>query len=343
VREPVRYVHNDYTSWSGRRRVTDHLEPEHAAERLRGRHAVINVWRPIGGPVEEAPLAVCDARSIAPRDLIPTDLVYPDRVGEVYSMTYNPGVNTAAGARDEGRLGAGAPLPSSSHDPPVRMPLSDDTPFAAAGGGKRVPRAGLVDAVEPVGRGLCEILEVLGVRTVERDREQQRRAVDGRKQRACPERRHRPRPLEVLRRAVAEHETSGARMALSVTYAELALAVARTGSAPEAAALAHRALARCEVGDCPGEVAAYRALALAAAPDWSRVLEYTDQAIARAAAKRSRREEGVSRLARAQALCAAGDRAAAATTALDVMGEFAAMQMQWHLAEARAIAGPSPG
>jgi hypothetical protein len=196
VREPVRYVHNDYTSWSGRRRVTDHLEPEHAAERLRGRHAVINVWRPIGGPVEEAPLAVCDARSIAPRDLIPTDLVYPDRVGEVYSMTYNPGVNTAAGARDEGRLGAGAPLPSSSHDPPVRMPLSDDTPFPAAGGGKRVPRAGLVDAVEPVGRRLCEILEVLGVRTVERDREQQRRAVDGRKQRACPERRHRPRPLE---------------------------------------------------------------------------------------------------------------------------------------------------
>jgi hypothetical protein len=90
VREPVRYVHNDYTSWSGRRRVTDHLEAEHAAERLNGRHAVINVWRPIGRSVEESPLAVCDARSIAPIDLIPTDLVYPDRIGEVYSLTYNP-------------------------------------------------------------------------------------------------------------------------------------------------------------------------------------------------------------------------------------------------------------
>jgi hypothetical protein len=90
VREPVRYVHNDYTPWSGRRGVTDHLEAEHAAERLKGRHAVINVWRPIRGSVEEAPLAVCDAQSIAPNDLVPTDLVYPDRVGEVYSLTYNP-------------------------------------------------------------------------------------------------------------------------------------------------------------------------------------------------------------------------------------------------------------
>jgi hypothetical protein len=208
VREPVRYVHNDYTSWSGRRRVTDHLEPEHAAERLRGRHAVINVWRPIGGPVEEAPLAVCDARSIAPRDLIPTDLVYPDRVGEVYSMTYNPGVNTAAGARDEGRLGAGAPLPSSSHDPPVRMPLSDDTPFPAAGGGKRVPRAGLVDAVEPVGRRLCEILRSSHDRPDSRVRGGR---IDGAPARA-PQPRHRPvRGSRRLHGADRGHRPRGGR------------------------------------------------------------------------------------------------------------------------------------
>lgn len=90
AREPVRFVHNDDTHHSGRRRVTDHLDPEEAARRLQGRHAVINVWRPIGGPVLQAPLAVCDARSIAPGDLIPTDLVYPDRVGEVYSVRFNP-------------------------------------------------------------------------------------------------------------------------------------------------------------------------------------------------------------------------------------------------------------
>ncbi len=90
IREPVRYVHNDYTSVSGRRRVTDLLEPARAAALLKGRHAVINVWRPIHRPVEQAPLAVCDAQSIAPGDLVATDLIYRDRLGEVYSLTYNP-------------------------------------------------------------------------------------------------------------------------------------------------------------------------------------------------------------------------------------------------------------
>jgi hypothetical protein len=34
------------------------------------------------GPLEDSPLAVCDARSIAPDDLIASDLIYPDRIGE---------------------------------------------------------------------------------------------------------------------------------------------------------------------------------------------------------------------------------------------------------------------
>src|SRR5262249_44023516 len=90
IREPVRYVHNDYTSQSGRQRATDLLGAARAAELLKGRHAVINAWRPIGRSVEQAPLGVCDAQSIAPEDLVATDLVYPDRLGEVYSLTYNP-------------------------------------------------------------------------------------------------------------------------------------------------------------------------------------------------------------------------------------------------------------
>jgi hypothetical protein len=90
ARPPVTYVHNDYTTTSGPRRVTDLLEAGEAAARLRGRHAVVNVWRPIGSPVEQFPLAVCDARSIAADDWVPTDLVYRDRMGEVYSVRYNP-------------------------------------------------------------------------------------------------------------------------------------------------------------------------------------------------------------------------------------------------------------
>jgi hypothetical protein len=31
-----------------------------------------------------------DARSIAPQELVPSDLVYPDRIGETYAVTYNP-------------------------------------------------------------------------------------------------------------------------------------------------------------------------------------------------------------------------------------------------------------
>jgi hypothetical protein len=80
---PVRGVHCDQTFVSGPRRVRDHLPPDEADVRLQGRCAIINVWRPIGAPVFTAPLALCDARSIALDDIVPTDFVYPDKTGEV--------------------------------------------------------------------------------------------------------------------------------------------------------------------------------------------------------------------------------------------------------------------
>ncbi len=86
----VRQVHNDYTVKSGPQRVRDLLEADEAERRLRGRFAQINVWRPITGPVERAPLALVDAQSIADEDLVPVDLVYADRVGEIYHGAYNP-------------------------------------------------------------------------------------------------------------------------------------------------------------------------------------------------------------------------------------------------------------
>lgn len=90
IREPGNRVHNDQTFVSGPRRVRDHLPPDEAEARLGKRHGIINFWRPIGNPVENWPLALCDARSIAPSDLVPTDLVYPDKVGETYSFRYSP-------------------------------------------------------------------------------------------------------------------------------------------------------------------------------------------------------------------------------------------------------------
>ena len=88
-RQPATRVHVDHTAKSGPQRVRDLLGDD-ADELLRGRVQVINLWRPIRGPLQDAPLAVCDAGSVAPGDLVPADLVYADRVGETYAVTYNP-------------------------------------------------------------------------------------------------------------------------------------------------------------------------------------------------------------------------------------------------------------
>jgi hypothetical protein len=90
AREYGKAVHNDYTANSGPRRVRDHLPPDEADRRLKNRFAEINVWRAIRGPIESTPLALCDARSIEPKDFVPSDLIYRDKIGETYRLTYNP-------------------------------------------------------------------------------------------------------------------------------------------------------------------------------------------------------------------------------------------------------------
>ncbi len=89
IREPVQRAHNDYTEWSGPQRVRD-LLPDEADELLKRRFAIVQVWRPFRLPVESFPLAICDARSMAPGDLVISERRYPNRVGQTYSVTYNP-------------------------------------------------------------------------------------------------------------------------------------------------------------------------------------------------------------------------------------------------------------
>jgi hypothetical protein len=89
AREYANAVHNDYSLNSAPRRVTAFV-PDQAAELLKHRFAEINVWRAITGPIQQFPLAICDAQSIDPKDAVATDLVYPNRVGETYGFTYNP-------------------------------------------------------------------------------------------------------------------------------------------------------------------------------------------------------------------------------------------------------------
>lgn len=85
VREPVSAVHNDYTPKSGPQHVHELLSAPEAATRIDRHYIELNLWRPIRGPVMDLPLAVCDARSIAPADLVPVELKH-----EVYMLTYNP-------------------------------------------------------------------------------------------------------------------------------------------------------------------------------------------------------------------------------------------------------------
>ncbi len=92
VRGPARRVHVDYTAKSGPQRVKDILG-EAESDRLTASGARIiqvNVWRPIRGPVRRAALALADASSVRPEELIATDQVFPDRVGEIYHLADSP-------------------------------------------------------------------------------------------------------------------------------------------------------------------------------------------------------------------------------------------------------------
>ncbi len=86
---PVLHAHTDFTEASAPRRLRDHLGTD-AVDLQRHRLVQINLWRPIRGPVRDFPLAICDARSIAPSELTAVDLIYPDRRGEIYYLTYDP-------------------------------------------------------------------------------------------------------------------------------------------------------------------------------------------------------------------------------------------------------------
>lgn len=92
LRGPAVRVHVDYTVASGPQRVADILG-EDEVERLAESGAQIvqiNVWRPISGPVRRTPLAIADASSVAAAELLATDQVFPDRVGEIYQLAHAP-------------------------------------------------------------------------------------------------------------------------------------------------------------------------------------------------------------------------------------------------------------
>lgn len=101
ITAPAGSVHVDYTEDSGPYWFNVMLGKD--ADRFRGRRfAVINVWCPITGPLQDHPLAVCDIRTLSTGDLIASKSIsrvdpkgLHSAVGEIeeseiYSVAFNP-------------------------------------------------------------------------------------------------------------------------------------------------------------------------------------------------------------------------------------------------------------
>ena len=89
VGRPVHHAHTDYTPRSALQRLRRELGP-HAESGL-SRYLQVNLWRPIRAPLRDAPLALCDAASVAPGALRAVELRYPGRTGEIYYLVHEPG------------------------------------------------------------------------------------------------------------------------------------------------------------------------------------------------------------------------------------------------------------
>ena len=106
VQGPAHVVHGDYTLTSAPQRLRDLTRPPNTNDTLRtvlaegaallqsedveraltaGRFAIINLWRNIAPePVATNPLALCDAATVRPEDLVVFEIHYQDRIGENY-------------------------------------------------------------------------------------------------------------------------------------------------------------------------------------------------------------------------------------------------------------------
>jgi hypothetical protein len=90
-RQPAHIAHVDQTHAATIARVHRHLPEAEAAERIKHRFQIINLWRPINHPAFDMPLAMCDYRSVrVDQDLIPHRLIHTNREGETFVVLSNP-------------------------------------------------------------------------------------------------------------------------------------------------------------------------------------------------------------------------------------------------------------
>jgi len=76
---PARFIHIDVSDPTAKA-FADRSRPDVAGKSVR-RTVKFNVWRVLSEPPQDVPLAVCDARTLSPQDLVEADAVFdvPDR------------------------------------------------------------------------------------------------------------------------------------------------------------------------------------------------------------------------------------------------------------------------
>ena len=89
TRKPARNVHSDYSPEGAHQRLRDLLGAEKAAEWEAGHFGFINVWRPVGIPINSAPLGFLRPQSVADEDWLTIKLIYPDRTGSIMGLVAN--------------------------------------------------------------------------------------------------------------------------------------------------------------------------------------------------------------------------------------------------------------
>lgn len=147
-RNPVTRVHIDQTPQSAKERVKLHTGDE-AEKLLQGRYRIINVWRPLNGPVYSFPLGFASSHSVEDSDLIPIEHRYPDRTGQTAGVRYNSGQEWHY-------------LSGMNNDERLLLECFDSealNPNSTVRGG-RVPHTAFVDPRTPAGAPGRESIEV---------------------------------------------------------------------------------------------------------------------------------------------------------------------------------------
>ncbi|ARN75140.1 CmcJ/NvfI family oxidoreductase [Oceanicoccus sagamiensis] len=90
TREAASVIHNDYTDASAERRLRELVDTAEADLYLQHRYAIINVWRAIKAPAYHSPMALSDARTLSPYDLVASERRAAERIGELELVIFNP-------------------------------------------------------------------------------------------------------------------------------------------------------------------------------------------------------------------------------------------------------------